>query len=329
MKIAFLRKDDQDLFDWIPVETAAAGFDFVDCQPKTPQEIADVAADADIVWDMGGVMFFTAEIMPQLERCGAIIRGGSGTDNIPVAEATAMGIIVANTPAGPAPGVAEHTIGLILDMTRQISRSDREIRAGTWNADIPMPTLVRGSTVGLVGFGHVPRGVATHLQSFGVELLAHDPGVESAVMDEFDVRSVSLDELLVQSDIVSLHTPLLETTHHLIGAAELGRMKSTSILINTARGPVVDSVALAKALQDGTIAGAAVDVLEEEPAAADDPLVGLTNIVITPHNAGLHPTVLENFCRLALQTAIDLSQYKWPVSYVNPEVVPRWDMAER
>jgi phosphoglycerate dehydrogenase-like enzyme len=167
------------------------------------------------------------------------------------------------------------------------------------------------------------------LQPFGAELLAYDPVVEPAVMAELDVRSVSFEELLVQSDVVSLHVPLLEKTYHLIGETELERMKPTSILINTSRGPIVDSLALAKALQAGTIAGAAVDVLEKEPAAADDPLVGLPNIVITPHNAGSHADLLNEFCRLALQTAIDLSQHKWPVSYVNPEVVPRWDMPER
>ena len=329
MKIAFLRKYDQPPIDWIPAAVAEAGFEFVDCQPETPQEVADVAADADIVWDMGGVSMITAEIMPQFERCGAIIRGGTGTDNIPVAEATEMGIIVANTPTAPVQGAAEHTIGLILAMTRQIGRGDREIRAGGWVEDVPMPTLVRGSTIGLVGFGRIPRGVAARLQSFGAELVAYDPMVEPAVMAELDVRSVSFEELLVQSDVVSLHVPLLETTHHLISETELERMKPTSILINTARGGIVDSFALAKALQDGTIAGAAVDVLEEEPATADDPLVGLPNIVITPHNASRHAELLNDFCLLAMQMVIDLSQCKWPASYVNPEVVPRWDMAER
>ena len=329
MKIVLLRKDDQSPIDWVPVAAAEAGFEFVDCQPRTPQEVADVAADADIVWDMGGVSMITAEIMPQLNRCGAIIRAGSGTDNIPVAEATEMGIIVANTPAGPALGVSEHAIGLILAMTHQIARSDREVRAGGWDVGVPVPTLVHGSTIGLVGFGHIPRGVAARLQPFGAELLAYDPVVEPAVMAELDVRSVSFEELLVQSDVVSLHVPLLETTYHLIGETELKSMKPTSILINTARGPVVDSRALAKALQNGTIAGAAVDVLEEEPAAADDPLVGLPNVVITPHNGSSHAMLLDDFSRLALQTAIDLSQYKWPVSYVNPEVVPRWDMPKR
>ena len=329
MKIAFLRKDDQSPIDWVPVAAAEAGFEFVDCQPKTPQEVADVAADADIVWDMGGVSMITAEIMPQLNRCGAIIRAGSGTDNIPVVEATEMGIIVANTPAGPALGVSEHTVGLILAMTHQIARSDREVRAGGWDVGVPIPALVHGSTIGLVGFGHIPRGVAARLQPFGAELLAYDPVVEPAVMAELDVRSVSFEELIVQSDVVSLHVPLLETTYHLIGETELESMKPTSILINTARGPIADSHVLAKALQDGTIAGAGVDVLEEEPAAADDPLVGLPNVVITPHNGSSHAMLLDDFCRLALQTAIDLSQHKWPVSYVNPEVVPRWDMPER
>jgi phosphoglycerate dehydrogenase-like enzyme len=240
-----------------------------------------------------------------------------------------MGIIVANTPTAPVLGASEHTIGLILAMTRQIGRGDREIRAGGWVEDVPMPTLVRGSTIGLAGFGRIPHGVAALLQPFGAELVSYDPMVEPAVMAELDVRSVSFEELLDQSDVVSLHVPLLETTHHLIGETELEMMKPSSILINTGRGGLVDSFALAKALQNGTIAGAAVDVLEEEPAVADDPLVGLPNIIITPHNASRHADLLNDFCLLAMQAVIDLSQCKWPASYVNPEVVPRWDMPER
>jgi len=326
MKIVLLRKYDQSKIDWIQPEVEGAGFDFVELKPESPEEAAVVCEDADIVWDLGGVTMITEEIVPRFKKCGAIIRGGSGTDNIPVAKATELGIIVANTPDGPALPVAEHTIGLILTMTRKITAHDRAVRAGTWIMDDPMPTVLSGSTVGLLGFGRIARGVAARLKAFGVTIMAYDPMVDAEAMAALDVAKATIPEILAAADIVSVHTPLMEATHHLIGADELKQMKPTAILINTSRGPVVDTQALATALKDGTIAGAAVDVLEEEPAADDDPLVGLPNVVITPHNAGYHALLLSDFSRLAVETIHALAARKWPKSYVNPGVVPRWKM---
>lgn len=329
MKIVLLKKTDQPETDSIRLEIEAAGFEFAVCAPVSPDEAAEVAADADIVWDFGGVTMITAEILPRLERCGAIIRGGSGTDNIPVAKATELGIIVANTPDATVHSVAEHTIGFMLSATRHIAAQDRAVRAGVWNMVDPMPTLLNGRTVGLIGFGRIGRAVAARLQPFGVTIMAFDPIFDAAKMAALDVQAATISEILTASDIISVHTPLTQTTQHLIGADELKQMKSNCILINTSRGPVVDTQALAAALRDGTIAGAAVDVLEEEPPADDDPLVGLPNVVITAHTAGYHAGMLGDVSRLAIETIHDLAARKWPRSYVNPQVVPRWDMNSR
>ena len=325
MKVALVRKEIQKTPGWVPPELEAAGFDLVERVCSEPQEVVEIAADADILWDMGGVRAITAEILPELRRCGAIIRGGSGTDNIPVAEATARGIIVANTPDATAVPVAEHTVGLILSMTRRIPAHERAVRRGAWDPRNPLPELLEGKTVGLVGFGRIARAVAARLQAFGTRLLACDPLVDPALMAEHRVEGMSLEEMLTASDIVSVHTPLLPATRHLIGRRELGLMKPTAILINTSRGGVVDSEALAKALENGGIAAAGLDVLEQEPPR-DDPLIGLPNTLVTPHSAGYHPAQLDRFCRLAVASIIDISQKRWPVSYVNPGVEPRWEM---
>ncbi len=328
MKVALVRKANQETPGWVRPELEAAGFELVERVCSESREVVEIAADADILWDLGGVKAITAEILPELRRCGAIIRGGSGTDNIPVAEATGMGIIVANTPDATAVPVAEHTVALILSMTRRIPVHERAVLDGTWEPENPCPELLQGKTVGLVGFGRIARAVAVRLRAFGTRLLACDPLVDPALMGEHEVEGMSLEEMLTASDIVSVHTPLLPDTRHLIGRRELGLMKPTAILINTSRGGVVDSAALAEALENGGIAAAGLDVLEQEPPG-DDPLIGLPNTLVTPHSAGYHPTMMERFCRLAVDTIIDMSQKRWPVSYVNPGVEPRWEMEPR
>ena len=175
MKVALVRKANQETPGWVRPELEAAGFELVESVCSQPREVVEIAADADILWDLGGVRAITAEILPELRRCGAIIRGGSGTDNIPVAEATALGIIVANTPDATAIPVAEHTVGLILSMTRKIPMHESALRRGTWDPENPYPELLHGKTVGLVGFGRIARAVAARLRAFGTRLLACDP----------------------------------------------------------------------------------------------------------------------------------------------------------
>ena len=324
MKIALIRRSNQTTPKWISPELERAGFEFVDRACKNPEEVVAIAGDADIVWDMGGVETITADILPKLTRCGALLRGGSGTDNLPVSAATNLGIIVANTPDATTIPVAEHTVGLMLSMTRKIPMHESAVRCGNWDPETPLPENLNGKTVGLVGFGRIARAVATRLKPFGTRLISYDPMAEEH-MAKFDVEPQNLPELLTESDIVSVHTPLSSTTSHLISSQEFTKMKPTSILINTSRGPVIDTKSLVHALTNGLIAAAAVDVLEQEPPE-HDPLIGLPNAIVTPHSAAYHAFLMEDFCRLAVDTIVTLSQHKWPISYVNPEVDPRWDM---
>ena len=316
------------MFDWIQPELEAAGHSVVVRAAQSPEEVLDVARDAEVVWDMGGVQTITAAILPELSKCGAIIRGGSGTDNIPVREATELGIVVANTPDATAVAVPEHTAALILSFTRRVPMHDRGMAAGSWTPEEPLPILLKGKTVGLVGFGRIGRGVADRLRGFEVELLAYDPFPAGGDFAQHGARRCELAELLGAADVVSLHTPLTDDTRHLIGAAELARMKETAVLVNTSRGPVVDSQALLVALESGQIAGAALDVFESEPPdELAKRIVALPNVVATPHTGGHSPNMLDTFCRLSVDTIHDLAAGRWPRSYVNPDVLPRWSLS--
>ena len=330
VKAVCVFREGREMPTWVAPTIEAAGIEFAERDCKTTEEALELGRDADIVWIMGGGRLLSAEDLPQLGRCGAIVRSGSGTDNIPVAEATRLGIIVANTPGATAIPVAEHAIALLLSVIRKITVHDRRVREGRFSFFEEKPRFIlHGSTIGLIGFGHIARGVAARLRPFGTRVLACDPVVSTVEMAALGVEAVELPQLLATADFVSVHTPLLDETFHLLGEAELKQMKPSGILINTSRGEVVDQSALTRALQEGWIEAAGLDVLESEPPDIEDPLLGLPNVVLTSHIAGCHKDQMEDFWRLSMETVIDLGQRKWPVSYVNPGVEARWEMRHR
>ena len=324
-KVAMVHMDAEELPAWVPETMASHDIEFVFQECETRAQLASCAGDADVVWVCGGSLIVDAESLADLPRCGALIRTGSGTDNIPIDAATAQGIIVANTPEAFSDGVSDHAIGLLLAVVRQIAIQDRIVRTGIWDREAAYPSWhLRGQTLGLIGFGHIARLVTRKLSGFEMTVLAHDPYVSADVMTSHGVQSASMEEVLSSSDFVSLHCPLLDETHHLIGERELRMMKPQAILINTSRGPVVDEAALIRALSERWIAAAGVDVLEQEPPSADNPLFSLDNAVITPHIAGYTDQSLDNSWRLSVETALALAQGRWPRSYVNHNVKPRW-----
>ena len=324
-KVAMVHMDAEELPAWIPETMASNNIEFVFEECETRAQLASCAGDADVVWVCGGSLIVDAESLADLPRCGALIRTGSGTDNIPIDAATERGIIVANTPEAFSDGVSDHTVGLLLAVVRQIAIQDRTVRTGIWDREVAYPSWhLRGQTLGLIGFGHIARLVTRKLSGFEMTVLAHDPYVSADVMASHGVESASMEQVLSRSDFVSLHCPLLDETHHLIGERELRLMKPRAILINTSRGPVVDEPALIRALSERWIAAAGVDVLEQEPPAADNPLFSLDNAVITPHIAGYTDQSLDDSWRLSVETALDLARGRWPRSYVNHNVKPRW-----
>ncbi len=294
----------------------------------TPEEVVSAGRDADVVWQISGEKLLTAEILPRLERCRAILRTGTGTDNVAVEEATRSGIIVANTPEAVGHTVAEHSIGLLWAVMRQIAVHDRVIRQGTWDRFYAWPRWhVTGQTLGLMGFGRIAQLVVKKVNGLEMKKIAFDPVVDERTMEELGVEAVTFDELLERSDFLSIHCPLTEQTYHLIDESALRKMKAEAILINTARGQVVDEPALCRALSEGWIAAAGLDVLEKEPPESDNPLLRLDNVVITPHIAGDNNQCLENFWDHSMRTLIEMSKNRWPIWCVNPEVKPRWKLS--
>jgi len=257
---------------------------------------------------------FTAGVIEEAIDLRVIARVGVGYDSIDVASASAHGIQIATTPGGNEHVVADHTIGLMLAILRRLPELERDLRRGGWNRTGPFaPRQLTGCFVGLVGYGEIGRRVAARLHGFDVELLIHDPALGA--------DSVPLDELLQRSDVVSLHCPLLPSTRHLIDARSLQLMQPDAVLVNAARGPIVDETALIEALRSGVIAGAALDVFEAEPPEAS-PLLELDNVVLSPHVGGISTQSIAEMTRRATQAVIDVVSGRSPAGLVNPEALP-------
>lgn len=228
---------------------------------------------------IAGTEPLTARVLAEAPRLKVISRCGVGMDSVDVATAQARGIHVCNTPSAHVEAVAELTLGGLLALARSIPAGDARVRGGTWKK--PMGWLLRGKTVGVVGLGQVGKVLVRLLQPFGVTVLATDPYPDVDFADAYDVRYVDLDVLLAEADVVTLHVPFSEANRYLLGRDELGRMKPGAVLVNTARGGLVDEEALYEALADGRLAGAYLDTFEKEPYGGA--LAELPNVVLTPH----------------------------------------------
>ncbi|WP_341279473.1 phosphoglycerate dehydrogenase [Paenibacillus sp. FSL H8-0537] len=289
-----------------------AGCEIIENQlgrPHTFEELAPLVADIDGV--VAGVDTWDEAIFKLAPKLKGIARFGVGVDNIDLAKAREYGIKVANVPGGNANAVAELTIGLILSMLRNIPTLERSARRGYWDRTVGTELAVR--TVGLLGFGNIAQMVAKKLQGFDVEIIAYDKYPNEEKAKALRVKLVSSEEVLAQSDVVSMHLPSLKETYHMMSDEQFERMKPTAYFVNTARGALVDEQALYKALKQGSIAGAAIDVYEQEPVAADNKLFELDKLIATPHTAA---ETTETYYRVGLDTAqalLDIFAGKDPV----------------
>jgi D-3-phosphoglycerate dehydrogenase len=324
-KVALVANDLPPTPDWVGPKLTEQGIELVERECKAAADVVEIASDADVVWTMGGSRVITAGLLPLLRKCRAILRTGTGTDNIPVEEATRLGIVVANTPEATMHQVAEHAIGLLFAVIRQIARQDQLVHQRVWDRHRAWPNWhLVGQTLGLVGFGRIARLVARKIAGFELKIIACDPVVDRETMEKQGVLKVGLDELLSRADYISLHVPLTDKTRHTIGEAQLRLMKKTAVLINTARGELVDQRALVRALSEGWLAAAGLDVLDPEPPPADDPILALLNVVLTPHIASYSDVFHEGFWKHSVDTLVTMSKHGMPRWIVNPEVVPWW-----
>jgi D-3-phosphoglycerate dehydrogenase len=277
------------------------------------------------------------DAIDQLDRCRVIVRYGSGTDNVDVERATERGIVVANVPDFCLSEVADHTMTLLLSAARKLIVMDRHTRQGHWQARAQEKVRrISGKTLGLVGFGRIAQEVARRASAFEMKVIAYDPFIDLVRAQSLEVGVVGLDNLLQQADFVSLHTPLNRQTLHMIGEAELRKMKPESILVNTSRGGLVDEVALVRALTERWISAAGIDVYESLPMFDSDPvyvhhpLFDLDNVILTPHSAGTSVESLEQLKLAGAGEAIAVLSGRTPHNWVNPTVTPRvpLDVAE-
>jgi D-3-phosphoglycerate dehydrogenase len=318
-------------FGGVAIERAiieGAGLTLTAAQCKTEDEVIDVARDADAI--VAQYATVGAKAIGALTRCEVIARYGTGVDIVDVEAASSRGILVTNVPSDWCENeVADHAMALLLAAARKVCAYDQASRAGTWQWQTGYPIhRLRGSVLGLLSFGAIAQAVAARAEGFGLGVIAHDPYMTDMDIEARGVTPVSFGELLGRSDYLVIQAPLTEETHHLIGEAELRRMKPTAFLINTARGPIVSDEALYRGLKEGWIAGAAVDDIEEEPAKQRDwkptnPLFTLPNFVVTPHAAYYSEEAMHTVRDFAAREVVRVLTGQPPRSPVNADQLSR------
>lgn len=299
-----------------------AGFALLACQCRSEEDVIRYGQDADGI--LTQYTHIGAKAMDHLPRCRVIARYGTGVDIVDVEAATRHGIQVTNAPnEWCADEVADHAIALWLCATRKINQYDQATRSGEWRWQTGKPIWrLRGRVFGLLGFGAIAQLIAERARPFAVEIWSYDPFVDGDQMRARGVRPVTLDQLVTGSDYLTIQAPLTPDTHHMFDDATLRRMKPTAILVNTARGPIIEDAALAAALTNGTIAGAALDDIEEEPAkqrdwAPTNPLFALPNVIVTPHAAYYSEQSITDVRTIAASEAVRVLTHERPLSPVN------------
>ncbi|HXW40086.1 MAG TPA: C-terminal binding protein [Xanthobacteraceae bacterium] len=285
---------------------------------KSPaaDDIVAVARDADAI--LVTYAKLPGALLRQLKRCKAIGRFGLGVDNIDLPAAKELGIAVNYVPDYCLREVSDQTMALLLALARKVPLANKLVQSGRWELAPLVPLRrIEGRVLGLVGFGNIPRRVAPKAKAFGLHVLTYDPYVDSAAAAAAGVECVSFDDLLARSDFVSLHAPLQPATRGMMNAKTFAKMKKGAVLINTARGPVIDEAALVAALDSGQLGGAALDVAATEPPPQDWPLLHRDNVIVTPHTAYYSVEALEELqskCASDLARVLSGEKAVYPIS---------------
>lgn len=288
----------------------------------TPAEIIALAPQADAILTCWKDV--PAEALDIAPNCKVVSRYGIGLDNIPIGRATELGMLVTNVPDFCLEEVSDHVMALLLATARQLLPLARNPERSGWTRETPRPIpRVRGQTLGLIGFGNIARALVPKALGFGLRVIAYTPRLRQDDAPEGVEVTNDLTVLLTASDYISIHCPLTEETAHIIDEAALAQMKSSALLINTSRGGVVDEEALILALRDGRIGGAALDVTDPEPPSADNPLLSLENVIVTPHAAFYSVAATAELARKAAANVVTVLQGGVPETLVNAEVLDR------
>lgn len=305
-----------------------AGFDVHEGACSTEDEMIELLGDADGA-QVGILPPTTRRVMESCPQLKVVSRFGVGVDSIDLQAATDLGVMVCNVPGSNTTEVADHAMALLLSLTRRLFDAISGTRAGGWADDPRHMGRYRGNirrlaghTVGIIGFGNIGRAFATRVRGFGVSrIVAYDPYVNQLAGDLLGVELVDLEALLEQSDFISIHCSATDESRHLINADALKRMKSSALLVNTARGPIVDGEALADALASGQLEAAALDVTEVEPLPSDSRLLTLPNCYITPHIAAMSAVFVAETAVMQAENVIRILTGEKPHGLANPEVI--------
>ncbi len=300
-------------------ELAAIGAEYRVARCRTEQEVAEACRDAD------GILVTFAPVgrraLAGMSRCRIVVRTGVGYDTLDVAAATERKVMVANVPDYCISEVADHALALLLCLWRRIGELDARVRAQGWTTALRPVRRLEGSVLGIIGLGRIGRAVAARARGFGLRIIACDPYVSADVFSALGVESVGLEGLLGSADIVTLHTPLTQETQGLIRKDTLQRMRATALLLNTCRGGVVVAEDLVEALREGRIAGAGLDVFEDEPLPRDHALRSLPHVLLTPHAAWYSEESERELRRRAARTVVQALRGERPPTLLNPEVL--------
>lgn len=312
----------------LELEALSSVADIYEVDGSTVENFIAGIKDADALITSWGI-HITEEVIGNLDKCVVIGVGSVGVDMVDVDAATRAGIVVTNVPDVFIEEVADHTLMLLLACARRTKLMDQMVVDGRWYKGRPVLNLVPrlwGQTLGLFSFGNVATAVARRARAFGMQIIAHDPYVTELKMTSEGVEPVSFTELLERSDYISVHSALNDETRGIFDEAAFNKMKNTAAIINCGRGPVINESAMIHALQNEKIAAAGLDVLEKEPPEPDNPLLGMDNVMLSPHAASATTRMRpETRRRVGREVALVLKG-KWPMSCVNPSVLPRAEL---
>jgi len=316
-----LEAKDEERFDFFRQLSKVAELTFENKEGGyTEEDLVEIIGPYDAVM-ITSQHAITSRVIAAAPKLKVIVKRGARPENVDYDAATKRGIVVAWTPGVNYVAVAEHTVMLMLCLAKKTIPQMEMLRSGAWREPDAGIQELCGKTVGIVGLGGIGKALCRMLDGFDVTFLAYDPYISPAQAKEVNVNLVSLKELLRQSDYVTIHAALTEETRHLIGENELSMMKKTTHLINTARGGLIDESALLKALKEGEIAGAGLDVFESEPPEHENPLLHLPNVVVTPHMAGWSDEAVyreQKEAALEIKLVLEGERPRYPI---NPEVL--------
>jgi D-3-phosphoglycerate dehydrogenase len=289
-------------------------------QSYTPEAgIIEAAREADAILARAAVI--SEAVIQAAPKLKIVSRHGVGVDNVDVAACTRQGVLVSITDDANSEAVSEYAFGLLLAVARKVAQANAHIRAGQWNRDLFIGLELYGKVLGIIGLGRIGSRLGRHAAGFDMEVLAYDPYVDANAAQAAGIALVDLETLLRRADFISLHMPLTDETRHLIGPAELALMKSSAILVNTARGGLIDEAALYETLLNKRIAGAALDVFETEPLSQGNRLATLDNLLCSPHVAGQTEESLLRMSVDAAENILRVFRGETPLGIVNPEVL--------